>query len=104
MTIQSQTDWWALAHVALPAMRDYALEFDCAFNEDAANEELTRQEHAKLWARFQQLWSDLPDHPSIRIYPFGPLCDLCSEYWVFDPAAADKNAIRSAIELHGKKL
>jgi len=84
MDIKNKEDWWIAARAILPHLKGYAKSFDINFDDNAANEELVYQDHRSLYQRLHSLWFDLPDCKEIRRLPFFDLCDLCSEYWVFE--------------------
>ena len=85
MTVRNKDDWFMLAAQTIPKLPEYAGEFGLEFPYKDAMKALVNLDHEYLHCLFEKLWSDLPDNPSIQFYPFGDLCDLCSEYWVFDP-------------------
>jgi hypothetical protein len=84
MTIRTQDDWWNLATDTVPLLPDYARKLGFDFDLGYAKAALSDRSHTVLKRMFEKLWRDLPDTRSIRHYPFGNLCDLCSEYWVFE--------------------
>ena len=83
MRINTQDDWYEGAATVIPKLDSYADEFGLTFDQTRATQLLNDKNHAELWSMFQKLWEDLPDRPDIHITPFHDLCDLCSEYWVF---------------------
>lgn len=87
-TINDRADWWQLAGDTIPLLPQYAAENGCAFDAGYAKAALTDRSHVILKRMFERLWRDLPDSSSIRYHPFGDLCDLCSEYWVFTDSLA----------------
>ncbi len=86
-TIKTQEDWWNTAKSIIPRLPDYMNEFNGGISEEKVLTELNslveNHDHNKLWSRFEEIWAWLPDRPDIHHGPFGDLCDLCSEYWVF---------------------
>ena len=45
------------------------------------------RDHETMHDFLQKAWSAAPDKPYIHKWPsWSALCDLCSEYWVFDSA------------------
>lgn len=88
MSINTKEDWIASAKYVVPLLPDYMANRSGSVDPSMVEAELGRLLSAEDWAglhgRFEEIWSWLPDSPSIRVYPFGLLCDLCSEYWVFD--------------------
>jgi len=88
MIIRTPEDWFKLADKTIGRLPDYASEFMTDFDADKATGLLkaakdSGQEPDELHSMFETLWSELPDHPAIHTGPFNDLCDLCSEYWVF---------------------
>jgi len=83
MIIQTKADWWAEAQMMQHYLPDYAAHFNLEWPTDEAWKLIEAGDHEKLHSLYEQLWSDLPDSPSIHFHPFGQLCDLCSEYWPF---------------------
>jgi hypothetical protein len=84
--IKTKEDWWKSAAETIPKLREYSDNFGYTrgkWDEEAAKKELEVKDHESLARRFNQLWAALPDSMSIHMHPFGDLCDLCSEYWVF---------------------
>jgi len=46
---------------------------------------LEEKDHETLKSFFEKAWMAAPDKPYIHSWPgWSALCDLCSEYWVFD--------------------
>lgn len=87
MIIKTKEDWIELAKATAPKMADYMVQHgNC--DPFVVEEEMTRlvkeEDWHKLHRYFEDIWTWLPDSPSIRHHPFGDLCDLCSEFWVFD--------------------
>lgn len=87
MSIQTKADWIESARYVVPLLPDYMAGQSGAVNPSMVEAELGRLLAAEDWpalhGRFEEIWSWLPDSPSIRVHPFGRLCDLCSEFWVF---------------------
>jgi len=83
----TKDQWLALARGIIPELPEYASWYNCAFDDEEALFLLEKGDIETLHSAFEKLWSDLPDHPSIHRYPFGHLCDLCSEY---NPEWADQ--------------
>jgi hypothetical protein len=91
--IRTQEDWWKSAKETIPKLAAYADDFGSTrgtWDGDAALKELEAKDHEALHRRFNNLWMRLPDHPRIHVHPFGDLCDLCSEIWVFYPEHGGK--------------
>lgn len=90
MIIKTKDDWIELAKKTVPLLPDYMASMSGNVEPSMVEIELTRLLEAKDWpklhGRFQEIWNWLPDAPHIRVRPFGDLCDLCSEYWVFEEA------------------
>lgn len=88
MVINTKADWIEGAKELAPLLPAYMAEFSGAVNEGMVEAELNRLISSSDWAglhgRLAEVWSWLPDTPSIRHHPFGLLCDLCSEFWVFE--------------------
>lgn len=91
MTIRSRQDWVDLAKATAPKMPSYMAEFSGNIQPSMIEAEMTSLVEARDWEklhqRFEEIWSWLPDDPSIRHHPFGDLCDLCSESWALYEAA-----------------
>lgn len=83
-SIRNQDDWWAYAEQALKQLPEYAAEMYRDWDEERATTALAQKQHMVLHEMCEKLWADLPDSPGIHWGPFGMLCDLCSEYWVFE--------------------
>lgn len=88
MNIRTKEDWIELARVTVPLLPEYMSDqlgnrIDPILAENALNQNLIEENWEALHQKFQDIWEALPDKPSIHRYPFGNLCDLCSEYWVF---------------------
>jgi hypothetical protein len=87
MIIKTQEDWITLAGSTIPLLPAYMSEFG-NIDEYKAGDHLLALYEAKNWpelhTRFEEIWAWLPDTSSIRHRPFFDLCDLCSEYWVFE--------------------
>lgn len=83
-SIRSQADWWAYAEAACKQLPEYAAEMCRGWDESKAAEALAGKDYVTLHVMCERLWADLPDSPGIHWGPFGTLCDLCSEYWVFE--------------------
>lgn len=77
-------DWWGMAETIVPQLRDYAKQFDIDFDEADANELIIYKDHRSLFKVLHNLWFDLPDCKEICQGPFYSLCELCSEYWIFE--------------------
>ena len=99
-TINNQIDWWNLATATIPLLSQYAAENGCDFDERYAKAALSDRSHVILKRMFEKLWRDLPDNSSIRYHPFGDLCDLCSEYWVFTDCPKDEEVTDSHLEAY----
>ena len=88
MIIKTKEDWITLAKQTVPLLADYMSEFNWSVDPDMVNQELggllEKEDWKSLYGRFNEIWSWLPDNRSIRHHPFFDLCDLCSEYWVFE--------------------
>lgn len=87
MTIQTKDDWWEVATKTIPLLPEYMSRFNQNIVQDKVLEDLTKclneKNHVQLHDYFFRIWNWLPDSPRIHQHPFGQLCDLCSEYWVF---------------------
>lgn len=83
--IENRQDWIESAKITAPKMPDYMSEFSGNVDASKVEAEMTRLIDAEDWkalhGRLEEIWSWLPDDPSIRHHPFGDLCDLCSEAW-----------------------
>lgn len=90
MIIKTQEDWWKLANETIPLIEDYILVLiNNTSNKipekiKEAEHYIKDKDHRKLHIWFETLWDALPDRPDIRFGPFFDICDLCSEYWVFE--------------------
>jgi hypothetical protein len=82
--IKYQENWWESAAITIPKLPAYAAQHGCDFNDEEALACLAKKDHMRLYDMFNGLWHDLPNNVSIRHQPFFDLCDLCSEYWVFE--------------------
>lgn len=86
-TIKTKSDWIATAKYVVPLLPDYMAQISGQADPEKIEEHLTGLLKAEDWdalrKRFHEIWNWLPDRPDIRVHPFGPLCDLCSEDWVF---------------------
>lgn len=94
MQIKTKEDWIALAEQTVPKLGDYIVEqlprADRDVAQAALDTDLANEDWDALHTKFEEIWASLPDNPSIRHAPFFDLCDLCSEYWVFeDEGSAD---------------
>lgn len=83
MTIKTKDDWWKLAEQTLPEIPDYAAEFGIDWPHEEADNFFKEKDHLNLHIFFETIWAKLPDNEYIRFHPFYAICDLCSEYWVF---------------------
>ena len=83
-TIRNKQDWIDSANQTIPLLPQYAAENGCQFDAAAAMRLMSMHGYKSIHRRLNQLWLDLPDQPSIRYSPFFDLCDLCSEFWVFE--------------------
>lgn len=85
--IDSKEKWMRIAKEIVPLLPDYMAEMrdvDKEMIERDLNGLVEKEDWAKLYERFQDIWFWLPDKPHIRHGPFFNLCDLCSEYlWIF---------------------
>lgn len=85
--IKSKEDWIATAIYVAARLPEYMGRQRNNVLEDKIagelNELLAAEDWKGLHRYFQTIWNWLPDRPEIHVHPFGPLCDLCSEYWVF---------------------
>lgn len=92
MTILTKEDWITEAKAVVPLLPEYMVSQNGNVNPGMVEAELGRLLAAEDWpvlhGKFNEIWSWLPDSPSIRRHPFGRLCDLCSEFWVFDEESA----------------
>jgi hypothetical protein len=90
MDIRTKEDWIASAKYVVPLLPEYMSSQSGAVDPEKVEAELSRLLEAEDWpalhVRFEQIWAWLPDSPGIHRHPFGRLCDLCSEYWVFAEA------------------
>lgn len=86
-TILTKEDWIATAIYVAARLPAYMASQRNNVEEDKIADELNELLKAEDWKGlhrfFQTVWNWLPDTQAIRVHPFGPLCDLCSEYWVF---------------------
>ena len=87
MRIETKEDWIKLATKIIPDIPKYMADHSGQVQPEMVEAELTKLLEAKDWeklhTRFEEIWNWLPDNASIRYYPFFDICDLCSEYWVF---------------------
>jgi len=84
MLITCKDDWIKEAQEVAPLLPEYMSEFgsvNSQWLEDKFAELIGSEDWRSLHRQFEDIWSWLPDSPSIRKYPFGRLCDLCSEAW-----------------------
>lgn len=92
MTILTKEDWVSEAKEIVPLLPEYMASQSPHVSTEMVEAELGRLLGAEDWkalhGRFNEIWAWLPDSPSIRVHPFGRLCDLCSEYWVFEEEGA----------------
>lgn len=90
MSIRTKSDWIAAAKYVVPLLPEYMASQSGAIDPCKVEAELGRllaaEDWETLYGRFEEIWSWLPDSPSIHRHPFSHLCDLCSEYWVFEEA------------------
>jgi hypothetical protein len=88
MEIKTKEDWVALAKQTVPEIPAYMAEFSGNVDPAKVDDELTKLVADENWwqlhNRFEQIWNWLPDDMSIHRGPFNDLCDLCSEFWVFE--------------------
>ncbi|MDE3796957.1 hypothetical protein I7G59_06365 [Sinorhizobium meliloti] len=88
MTINTKEDWIAEARYVVPLLPEYMAsvsgQADPSMIEAELNKHLAAEDWKMLYRRFNEIWSWLPDRPDIHRHPFGRLCNLCSEYWVFE--------------------
>lgn len=89
MIIETKEHWIQLAKDTVPLLPDYMYDespgrVDPSMVATELNRLLEAEDWKALHGRFNEIWEWLPDRPSIRRHPFGDLCDLCSEYWVFE--------------------
>lgn len=86
--INNKQDWIDEAKYVANLMPSYMAEqsgnVDPCMVEEELQSLIDKEDWKSLHRRFEQIWSWLPDSPSIHRHPFGRLCDLCSEYCVFD--------------------
>ena len=91
MAIETKADWISEAKYVAPLMPEYMTSISGQADYDMVEAEMTRLLAAEDWdtlrKRFHEIWSWLPDRGDIHRHPFGRLCDLCSEDWVFDEGA-----------------
>lgn len=58
---------------------------DLVYVIGSIDQALDKQDHEKLSDILQMIWAAAPDHRSVHTQPgWSTLCDLLSEYWVFD--------------------
>ena len=89
MTIRTFEDWIAQAKVVAPLLPEYMYYISPGqVDPGMVRREMDRLLEAEDWellaTRFQEVWSWLPDRADIRRHPFGLLCDLCSEWKVWE--------------------
>lgn len=88
MGIQTKEDWIETAKVVVPLLPEYMAEESGQVDPGMVETELTKHMEAEDWPmlhqRLNEIWAWLPDRPSIHRRPFSQLCDLCSEFWVFE--------------------
>lgn len=93
MIINSKQDWIELARKIIPYIPEYMAEESGQVQPSMVEAELNKLLEIEDWnmlhKRFEEIWNWLPDRPSIRRYPFFDICDLCSEYWVFEDNNGD---------------
>lgn len=92
MSIETQEDWIELAKKTIPLLPDYLNEFGSikyVVLDELFARFLADENWDELHNLFEQMWQWLPDSPSIRHRPFFDLCDLCSEYKVWEQPPLD---------------
>lgn len=92
MAIETQDDWIELALKTIPLLPDYLSEFGSIkfdFLESMMAQLVNDANWDDLHKLFEEMWQWLPDTPSIRHRPFFDLCDLCSEYKVWEQPPLD---------------
>ena len=92
MTIETLEDWVELAKKTIPLLPEYLDEFrpvQIDVLEDMCAELVEKEDWNELWHLFNNMYNFLPDTPGIRHRPFFDLCDLCSEYKVWEQPPLD---------------
>jgi len=88
MSIKTKEDWIVEARYVVPLLPDYMANISGQVDPEMVEEELSKLIAAEDWEmlrkRFHEIWAWLPDRRDIHRHPFGNLCDLCSEDWVFN--------------------
>jgi hypothetical protein len=87
-TIKSKEDWIETAKYVAHMLPGYMSQISGNVDEASVDAELSmlvaEEDWEELHNKFEQIWAWLPDRPDIHRHPFSRLCDLCSEYWVFE--------------------
>lgn len=87
MHIKTMDDWIAEAKEVAPLLPEYMASISGQSDPEMIEAELTKHLNAEDWEmlrkRFHEVWSWLPGRADIHRHPFGRLCNLCSEDWVF---------------------
>ncbi len=87
MDINTQDDWWVSLHTNLARFREtFFLIYGDTKRHDALVQASEAKDHETAHNILEEAWAAAPDSSKIHGWPgWGALCDLCSEYWVFQP-------------------
>lgn len=60
--------------------------------KDAFERCIKEENHKEVHSMCHRIWGALPDKPHIHQWPgFYDICDVCSEYWVFQEEVVDED-------------
>ena len=87
MNIDTQEDWWECLGNNLNNIKEITKKVGL-FTEDKWDYFLklrSDKDHKNIHKILEQIWNEAPDNRVIHKWRgWGNLCDLCSEYWVFE--------------------
>ena len=95
MNIRTPEDWWL---IAIAKRKDFEETCTLVYSDAAqCNAELKAMRVAydvrnadMLHDTLERIWANAPDKPIIHHWPsWGALCNLCSEFWVFQNDSAE---------------
>jgi hypothetical protein len=85
MRIKTPDDWWELVEQEWHDLRKTLIMFLDKSQVEDAKRYIENKNHSSLHTLFEEAWYQAPDDGAIHFIPgWGNLCDLCSEFWVFD--------------------
>ena len=85
MLIKTPDDWWELVENEWFDLRKILIRFLDISQVYDAGRYIKSKNYSSLHNLFEEAWYQAPDNPEIHDIPgWGNLCDLCSEFWVFD--------------------